>query len=327
VAPWCALVDRPRAPTDLPGRPDDPRLGERVEFWTGDPAALTAGRPVLLGFPQDEGVRRNAGRPGAARAPAEVRRWLYRLTPFDPCAGVAVGANLLDLGDLRIEGELEQTQDALGAVIAAVLGAGAVPIVLGGGHETAYGHFLGYAAAGREVGIVNLDAHLDVRPLNDGRGHSGSPFRQALEHPTRPLGQGRYACLGAQPFSVAREHALYVQGRGGAIGWAPEVSGALERHFFHVCTRLDADGCLVYLSLDADVVRSADVPGVSAPNPLGLGGDEVVRCVRRAGAHPAVSSLDVVEVNPDLDADGRSGRWAATVVWQFLAGLAERPGM
>jgi arginase family enzyme len=109
------------------------------------------------------------------------------------------------------------------------------------------------------------------------------------------------------------------------IGWRAEVEGALEEHFRRACERLVQAGCLIYVLLDADVVRAADVPGVSAPNPLGLSGDEVARCVRHAGGHPAVASFELVEINPDLDQGGRSARWAAVVVWQFLAGLAERP--
>jgi formiminoglutamase len=37
-----------------------------------------------------------------------------------------------------------------------------------------------------------------------------------------------------------------------------------------------------------------------------------------------VASFEVVEVNPRLDRDGQSARWAALAVWQFLAGLAAR---
>src|SRR4051812_4670999 len=50
---------------------DDPRLADIIEPWIGDPAVLTPGRAVLIGFPQDEGVRRNHGRIGAAKAPSE----------------------------------------------------------------------------------------------------------------------------------------------------------------------------------------------------------------------------------------------------------------
>src|SRR5205814_1673599 len=111
-----------RRPEDVLRRPDDPRLGEVIETWTGDAAALRPGRAVLVGFPQDEGVRRNHGRPGAAEAPHELRRWLHRLTPYDGAADVDLAAAPpLDLGDVRVAGTLEETQEALGEVVAAVL--------------------------------------------------------------------------------------------------------------------------------------------------------------------------------------------------------------
>src|ERR1700692_1787815 len=84
---WFTRLEPAKAPAELPRRPDDPRLGEIVEFWRGDAAALRPGRAVLIGFPQDEGVRRNGGRIGAAEAPGEIRGWLYRLTPGDPPEG------------------------------------------------------------------------------------------------------------------------------------------------------------------------------------------------------------------------------------------------
>jgi formiminoglutamase len=310
----------------VPRRPDDARLGEHVEFWRGGPPALRPGRPVLLGFPQDEGVRRNHGRPGAAAAPGAVRRWLYRLTPHDASTDADLaGLGVLDLGDVLASGDLEASQQILGEAVAAILAAGAIPIVLGGGHETAYGHYLGYVLAGRDAAILNLDAHLDVRPRLDEHGHSGSPFRQAREHPTRPLRPDRYVCLGAQPFSVSAEHLRYVREGGGVVHWCPEVRGQLGVVFHRACERLSAAGCSVYVTVDADVVCQADVPGVSAPNPLGLSGDEVAACAALAGACPAVSSFDLVEINPALDPDGQSARWGALVVWHFLAGLARRP--
>jgi formiminoglutamase len=309
------------------GRPDDPRLGECVEFWREGAPPVRPGRPVLLGFPQDEGVRRNQGRPGAAAAPAAIRHWLYRLTPWDAVKGVNLAAlHLLDLGDVRISGTLEESQQALAEVVAAIVTANSVPIVLGGGHETAYGHYLGYVYAGREVAIINLDAHLDVRPLVDGQGHSGSPFRQALEHPTQPLRGDSYVCLGAQPFAVSREHQAYVQDKGGVIRWAsrPNVRGLLGSLFLRESKRLSTGGCSVYVTLDSDIVQQADVPGVSAPNPLGLSGRVVASCAEVIGATAAVSSFDLVEINPSYDRDGQSARWAALTIWHFLAGLARR---
>jgi formiminoglutamase len=247
------------------------------------------------------------------------------LTPWDGSSGADLAAlALLDVGDIRIEDGLEQSQQALAEVIAALLTAGSVPIVLGGGHETAYGHYLGYVRAGRDVAILNLDAHLDVRPCLDGQGHSGSPFRQALEHPERPLSGNRYACLGVQPFAVGREHCRYVRDKGGVFRWASEVRDRASQFFLQDCERLASGGRPVYVTLDSDVVRQADVPGVSAPNPLGLSGWEVTGCATLAGECPWVASFDLVEINPSLDRDGQSARWAAVTIWNFLSGLARR---
>jgi formiminoglutamase len=307
-------------------RPDDPRLGEFIERWDGDPAALRPGRAVLVGFPQDEGVRRNGGRPGAAEAPREVRRWLRRLTPWDgSCDTTLTEPPPLDAGDVAARSSLEEAQEALAVAVGAMLASGAVPVVLGGGHETAFGHYGGYVRAGKPAGIINLDAHLDLRPVEGGRGHSGTPFRQALEHLTRPLPGPHYVCLGAQPQSVSRDHLLHARRQGCVVRWHDEVRADLGHAFAEQRDRLAAAGCQLYVSLDADVVRAADVPGVSAPNVAGLPGDAVLACVRLAGRSPQVSSFDLVEINPRHDQDGRSARWAALALWHFLAGLAARP--
>jgi formiminoglutamase len=307
-------------------RPDDPRLDEVIEDWRGDLSAIRPGRAVLLGFPQDEGVRRNHGRPGAAEAPDAIRHALYRLSTWDAASDIDLSRHPpLDLGNLRIEGTLEATQEALAEVVAAVLQREAVPVILGGGHETAYGHYLGYVRAGLPACIINIDAHLDVRPCLGALGHSGSPFRQAMEHPTRPLPGDRYVCLGAQPGSVSRQHALYAQEKGCVVRWADEARQQLDHIFQRERDRLQGLGCRVYVTLDADAVAASEVPGVSAPNVAGLSGMAVAHCARLAGSSAAVASLDLVEINPRFDRDGQSVRWAALVVWNFLIGLATRP--
>lgn len=324
VAAWSTQLEPARRPENIFPRRDDPRLGEVIEFWQGDPAALRPGRAVLVGFPQDEGVRRNHGRAGAAEAPHELRRWLHRLTPWDGEADVDLASNPpLDVGNVRISGTLEESQEALGAVVGAILRAGAVPVVLGGGHETAFGHYLGYVAAGLRAGVINLDAHLDVRRPAGGLGHSGSPFRQALEHLAAPLPGTRYVCLGAEPSSVSREHFQYVRDRGGVVRWCGEVKRHLTEQLRDELARL-APGGPIWLSLDVDVIGQAEAPGVSAPNPAGVYAREVLAGVRVAGQTAGVASFEVVEVNPRFDQDGQTGRWAALAVWQFLVGLLQR---
>jgi formiminoglutamase len=171
---------------------------------------------------------------------------------------------------------------------------------------------------------VNFDAHLDLRPEINGLGHSGSPFRQALEHPSCRLFGWNYACLGAQPHSVSREHWSYARRHGCRVYWCSKIWRDPVKFLRRVLRRLLYDGCDAYLTLDADVVRSLDVPGVSAPNPVGLIGEDLMACARVAGQSSAVTSFDLVEINPRFDRDGQSARWAALVIWHFLVGLAQR---
>ncbi len=260
------MLTAPCLPDFPAARIDDPRLREVIVSGLKEPQTLQPGQAVLLGFPIDEGVRRNGGRIGAAGGPDAIRGWLYRLTPMDAPSGLNIRTvHLLDWGNLRPLQTLEESQRALGLAVGHILGKGAVPIVLGGGHETAFGHFLGYVNAGIRPAIVNLDAHLDVRPAIGGLSTSGTSFRQAMQHERAPLEPGRYACLGLQAPSVSREHWEFCRLRGDILVTAEEMRGRSSEMLARTCTAFEQLEKPIYLSVDADVAAAADVPGVSTP--------------------------------------------------------------
>ena len=166
-------------------------------------------------------------------------------------------ARTLDLGDVEVSGEVAEDQERLAEALEPHLAAGRPCVVLGGGHETAYGHFLGHVRAGLEPRVLNLDAHPDVRPLRDGRGHSGSPFRQMLEHPSGACRGCRV--VGLQPASTARSHLHWLDEAGGSWRWRAAVdASALEEE-------MDGLDAPALVSLDLDAVDGAYAPGVSAP--------------------------------------------------------------
>jgi len=254
----------------------------------------------------------------AAAAPSEIRRALARLVP-DARAGQAfidLIEQTRDLGDVPVSGELARDQDRLGDLVAAQLEAGAFPIVIGGGHETAFGHFLGYVKARRPVAILNWDAHPDVRELREGQGHSGSPFRQALTHPSE-LCRG-YRVAGLLPQSTAAAHLAFVADRGGKAVWRDELTAS-------VITRLydQADGPTM-ATFDIDAVDQSQAPGVSAPATGGMTSELWLAAAFRAGACPNVTSCDLVEMNPNYDRDGQTARLAALTIWHILRGISLR---
>jgi formiminoglutamase len=78
------------------------------------------------------------------------------------------------------------------------------------------------------------------------------------------------------------------------------------------------------VSFDLDAVHQAEAPGVSAPNPSGLRSELWLQAAYAAGRTAAVTSADVVELNPRVDRDGQTARLAALTVWWLLRGRAER---
>src|SRR5690606_33597274 len=116
---------------------------------------------VLLGFCCDEGVRRNMGRVGAIEGPAYLRKTLANL----PVHFSSEDLQLIDVGDIVCErGDLEGAQEALSQAVSTIIDNGGFPVVIGGGHELTYGHFYGIKkSTTKTVGIINIDAHLDIR--------------------------------------------------------------------------------------------------------------------------------------------------------------------
>lgn len=294
------------------------RTDPRVEHIMGRAvAAGEAPHAVLLGFPTDEGVLRNSGRPGAARGPAEIRRWLGRFAPDarDTMRFTTLLKHTTDLGDIALTGNLDADQAALGEVVGGQLRLGRFVIILGGGHETAFGHFLGYVNARLQVDILNWGAHADVRPLRDRLAHSGSPFRQALEHASGAV--RRYSVAGLQPHAVAAAHLDLVRRRGRAV-FRDEVTPTVVRELYAQL------GNPAFASFDLNAVDQAFAPGVSAPATGGFTPAEWFACAYGSGRRHGVRSVDVVEYNPVYDRDGQTGRLAALTVWHVLRGLAAR---
>jgi formiminoglutamase len=265
-------------------------------------------------------VRRNNAREGASGAPDAIREALYRLTPDEDPAFTQLLARTADFGNLALATDLQTSQDRLGKVVAACLAHGTIPLMLGGGHETAYGHFLGYVHAERDVAVINWDAHPDVRPLIDNQGHSGSQFRQALSHTSnRCVG---YTVAGLQPHSVSAAHLAFVRDHNGRTVWRRELSSneVIDRLY---AAKAGSAGSMM-ATFDTDVVDQAFAPGVSAPSTGGITTDLWLHAAYRAGSSPHVHSIDLSEMNPRFDRDGQTARLLAVTVWTILKGVVAR---
>ena len=303
--------------------PNDETFGDVVEPIEDLREAGSEYDAVLVGEPFDRGV---IGRKGAAQGPHAIRQALAGVKTHH-FGGHGVGT-VCDAGDAFVAvdsgDELPETVRDLQRHLRVVAGyahdSGAFPVFLGGDNSLTYANCLPLLGEGT-LGVVNLDAHLDVRERREDA-TSGTPYRQLFA-----AGLDAYACVGARHFETSSEYAEYVENRGGVVVTSDEVGrdvdGAAER-------ALDAmrDVDRVYLSLDVDVLDATAAPGVSAPTPGGITTRECFRLLHLLAHEERLAGFEVVECAPPLDREGRTVDAAARAIAHVLAGrqagIAER---
>jgi len=271
---------------------------------------------VLLGFACDEGVRRNQGRIGARGGPRAVRQALAGLAAHQ-------ARPVYDAGDVTCdETNLEGAQANFAARVAALLDDGHFVVGLGGGHEIACGTFAGLAehvarssAAQRRIGIVNLDAHFDLRQA--ARANSGTSFLRIAGFCRDLKLEFHYCCLGiAEPSNTA---ALFDRAGELGVAWRTDDQMGLAELPATLSTlhRFTAGVDCLYLTICLDVLPASVAPGVSAPAARGVSLEVIEALVDAVKASGKLAVADVAELNPDFDPDNRTASVASRLVYRI----------
>lgn len=276
------------------------------------PTAQTAQTPAveLIGFSCDEGVRRNKGRVGASEGPDALRGALAPLA-------MHADFGIHDAGTVVVpDRDLEGGQDTLGNEVARLLDTGNPVVVLGGGHDTAWGSYLGRTRCehlrDQRVGVLNLDAHFDLRQADEPS--SGTPFLQMARADQEAGRAFDYTVLGiSEPnntgilFRTAEE--LGVEFLTDEQCQPRHLDAVLE-----VVDRLVERVDAIHLSIDLDVLPAAVAPGVSAPAGYGVPLETIQAVCHRVARSGKLVLVDVVELLPRMDVDGRTARAAARLI-------------
>jgi formiminoglutamase len=309
------------------GRIDDAE-GELGKRWHQLVRPFDAGaneRAVaLLGFACDAGVARNHGRVGAREGPAAMRAMLGNM-PVHRARSIIDAGDVLCMAESHGDG-LESAQATLSATLEELLSFGLQPIVLGGGHEMAFGSFGGLARhlahekTAPRIGIVNLDAHFDLRMAD--RASSGTPFRQIAEDCAARGWPFHYCCLGVSNF--ANTEALFTRARQLGVTWRldEEMSAAMLPATLEALAGFLQKVDHVYFTFCLDVLPAAVAPGVSAPAPRGVAMEVAEAIVDMVAGSGKLRVADIAELNPSFDIDQRTARVAARLVARIAEGLS-----
>lgn len=307
---------QPASPTLWQGRDDSAEAANALRLFqtvTRSPTfspEMYREKIALLGFACDEGVKRNQGRPGAAGAPDALRRALANLASHHG------HDRLVDLGNIIAQApDLEGAQQALRDAVRRCQQADMRTFVLGGGHETAFGHGAGLLDAfpHARVGIINLDAHLDLRRADHAT--SGTPFRQLAQLCDEQQREFHYACFGVS--RAANTQALWDEARQRGVTIVEDVDcDTAQAPLAQVIDSVDK----IYLTIDLDVLPAWEMSAVSAPAALGVPLATVMRLVDAVCRSGKLQAVDMVEFNPRFDDDGNAARVAARLGWQIAHG-------
>ncbi len=298
------------------GDNNDPRVGEII---VSEPSQYNSADIVIVGCPQDEGVRRAGGRVGASDGPNKIRDQFYRLTTFN------IKKRIFDLGNIVIGPTLEDIHENHRIVVDQLLKDSKRVIVLGGGNDVSYPSGVAMADVfGPEMWIgVHVDSHLDIR-VSETR-NSGTPFRQLLEagHLKHQyfyeVGYQTHFCSPVY-YEYLRERQVHrislelLRSRSEAdIELKEQVRQAFIGHSSSLNT---------FFSFDLHAVRSADAPGTSSPSPLGLRAGEFIQLVKYAASLANTRIIEFCEVNPNFDVDDRTTKLVAIGMHRFCTGVA-----
>jgi formiminoglutamase len=300
---WTGRVDTADGPSAA-------RWHQKVQLLKPESAPGVA----LVGFACDEGIRRNQGRVGAVGGPRAIRAELAGLSWQHEHPPV------YDTGDVVCtDGNLEAAQDRLSQAVHDAIFARQRPLVLGGGHEAAWGSHNGLLRAVQEIdpnmkiGIINIDAHFDLRA--DTPGNSGTSFAQIAGLYREADRTFRYMCLGVS--EPANTVALVDRALRFDTVWRPDVEldpWQLDEPLTAVrdfAKTVD----VIHFSIDLDVLSAAVMPAVSAPAARGVPLASVETIIAAVLKTRKVALTDLVELSPPFDIDGHGARTAARLVW------------
>jgi agmatinase len=290
---------------------------------TQDPAELRGFDVAIVGAPTDDLV---SDRPGTRYAPRAIRA---ASCPPGPHLEVGMDAfealRIVDFGDAAVlPADPLRTHQAIESIVGQVLGAGAIPFVLGGDHAITEPSLRACAAVHGPVGMIHFDTHTDT---------GAEVFGVALSHGTfirRLVDEGgiepsRYAQIGLRGYWPGEVEFAWQAERGITSLFAHDVRDLGIREVVRRAIEAVGPGP-VYLTVDVDVLDPAFLGGgTGTPEPGGMSSTELLLAVRTVAAECDLIGGDVVEVIPTaVGGADLSALVADRVVREALTGIALR---
>lgn len=291
-----------------------PTFGKRpyVADWSRIEADI-----AVLGAPFDFGTQFRAGARFGPRAVREASTLFSfghagAYDHEDDRTYLGADVRMVDLGDADIvHTDTTKSHANIREGVAAILRAGALPVVIGGDHSVNIPCIDAFEGQGN-IHILQIDAHLDFVDERHGvrYGH-GNPMRRAAEKPY---------VTGLTQVGIRNVSSTAKEGYDDARRMGSDILSVRQMRALGaeaVIARIPA-GARVYVTLDIDGFCPSIAPGTGTPSHGGFLYYEVLEMLQALARRHEVVGIDLVEVAPDYDPTGATAILAAQILLNFL---------
>ena len=272
---------------------------------------------AILGAPFDFGTQ---WRPGARFGPRAVRE-ASTLFSFghagaydheDDATYLDESVRIVDIGDADIiHTDTMASHRNIEAGVRAILGAGALPVTIGGDHSVNIPCINAFDGGG-DIHILQIDAHLDFVDERHGvRFGHGNPMRRAAE---------KSYVTGLTQVGIRNVSSTAKEGYEDARKMGSDIVSVRQMRTLGVeglMKRIPKDARL-YVTIDIDAFCPSIAPGTGTPSHGGFLYYEVLELLQAAAQRHEICGIDLVEVAPDYDPTGSTAILAAQLLLNTL---------
>lgn len=245
---------------------------------------------------------------GCAKAPDQIRRYLYELFEGNYSTKIA------DLGNIKMGHTVSDTYFALSRALKELIKKNIVPIIIGGSQDLTFANYQAYEDLGQIINIVSVDPLFDLGD-DESEVTSQSYLSKIILH--QPNYLFNFSNIGFQTYFVDQEgidlmkNLFFDTYRLGRVQADMEEVEPIVRN---------AD----MISFDVSAIRQSDAPGNKNASPNGFYGEEACKIVRYAGMSDKLTSIGFYELNPTMDPHGQTAHLVSQMIWYFIDGFYNR---
>ncbi|WP_408009623.1 formimidoylglutamase [Pseudalkalibacillus sp. A8] len=288
---------------------------EIIHPWDGESQVTGIG---LIGAPLS---KPSISLSGASQTPGVVRQMFSTLSTYAIEQEKDLESETItDFGDVEMHlTDIPASHDRIYQTLTNVLKEqpDLVPIILGGDHSISYPSISAFSENRKKVGVIQFDAHHDLRNREDGGTGNGTPFRALIEEGV--INGAQLIQIGIRNFSNSQPYHQYGKEHGVTVYTMKDVrEQSLTDVLHHSIQQLKAHVDVIYISLDMDVLDQAFAPGCPAIGPGGMTSDDLIEGIEMLAKEPMVKGMDIVEIDPAVDFRNMTSKLAAFIILTFM---------